>query len=63
MSKTVVKNSIRYFELLLDEMRTEWKAGTKVQRESIERKAEFVQVLRKDAIVRLTCLNAEVAKS
>jgi len=61
MSKTVLKNSIRYFELLLEELRNEWRVGTKAQRVAIENKAKFVKVLRDDAIVRLTGMNVEVA--
>ena len=53
MSKTVLKNTLRYFDLLLEEMRDEWRAGTKVQRERIERKAAAVKALQRDAQARL----------
>jgi hypothetical protein len=60
VSKTVLKNSLRYFDALLEEMREEWRAGTRNQRGPIENKAKFVTVLRKDAQVRLDNLLKEV---
>ena len=56
VSKTVLTNTQKYFLKLLEEMREAWRAGTIVQRQSIENKAKFVQILLDDVDARLEAM-------